>query len=80
MNKILIKISVIVLLFIPGIFSCTYASNKTQSAEISKIENDIYGFDYINDELSDRLSRLEKSIYGKPSTGDIGTRIKRLGI
>lgn len=56
----------------------TYAASKTQSAEISKIENDIYGFDYLNDELKNRVSRLEKTIYGKESTGDLNSRIKKL--
>ena len=42
-----------------------FAYSKTQMAEISKIESELYGFDYINDELSKRVARLEKSIYGK---------------
>ena len=45
---------------------------------ISKIENDIYGFDYTNDSTQNRVSRLEKTIYGKSSTGDINKRIKKL--
>lgn len=56
----------------------THAANKSQRAEISKIENDIYGFDYLNDELKNRVSRLEKTIYGKESTGDLNFRIKKL--
>lgn len=50
----------------------------TQNAEISKIENEIYGFDYINDELKSRVARLEKSVYGKEKSGNLNTRIKNL--
>ena len=45
---------------------------------ISKIENDIFGFDYTNDSTQNRVSRLDKTIYGKSSTGDINKRIKKL--
>lgn len=54
------------------------AVQSPQNAEISKIENDIYGFDYINDTLLKRIERLEKTIYGKPSSGDIKKRITKL--
>lgn len=74
------------LLIYTGIIFClfsfcpqeTYAYNKTQNAEISKIENDIYGFDYTNDELNNRVARLEKTIYGKESSGNLNQRIKKL--
>ncbi len=56
----------------------TYSANQTQMAEISKIENNLYGFDYINDELKNRVSRLEKTIYGKEFSGDLTSRIKKL--
>ncbi len=52
--------------------------SATQNAEISKIENELYGFDYINDDLKNRVGRLEKTIYGKESSGDLSNRIKRL--
>lgn len=50
----------------------------SQSSTISKIENELYGFDYTNDSSQNRVARLEKTIYGKASTGDINKRIKRL--
>lgn len=53
-------------------------ASKTQNAEISKIENNLYGFDYINDELKNRVARLEKTIYGKESSGDLSNRLKRI--
>ena len=56
----------------------SFANNSTQNAEISKIENNLYGFDYINDELKNRVARLEKTVYGKESSGDLSRRIKKL--
>ncbi len=55
-----------------------YATVERSESIITKIENDIYGFDYSNDSSLNRVSRLEKSVYGKTSTGDINKRIKRL--
>ena len=76
MRKILVFLSVIFIL-LTGSFCNLYAA-QPQSAEISKIENDIYGFDYTNDELSRRVERLEKTIYGKASSGDLSKRIQKL--
>lgn len=65
-----------------SIYTCflpnALCAGQTQNAEISKIENELYGFDYINDELKSRVSRLEKTIYGKESKGDLSARIKKL--
>lgn len=58
--------------------SYAYSASKTQIAEISKIENELYGFDYLKDSFEDRLKRLEKTIYGKSSSGDISTRFKKI--
>ena len=55
-----------------------YAAVEKSESIITKIENDIYGFDYSNDSSQNRVSRLEKTVYGKTSTGDINKRIKRL--
>lgn len=54
------------------------SASITQNAEISKIENELYGFDYLNEELSKRVKRLEKTIYGKEANGDLNSRIKKL--
>ena len=72
MKKVILKI-IILLLFI---CSPAYCSTK-QNAEISKIETDFYGFEYTNDSIQNRVSRLEKTIYGKASTGDINKRITK---
>ena len=77
MKKFFVYIFLVLVLNFIGI-SPSLASNQTQSAEISKIENDIYGFDYLNDNLNNRVARLEKTVYGKESFGDISARIKKL--
>ncbi len=74
------KLLVIFLLFTffnIGIMPILAAVEKPESI-ITKIENDIYGFDYSNDSSQNRISRLEKTVYGKSSTGDVNKRIKRL--
>lgn len=73
MNKILLIFFIIISIFyIPN---SVYASvNDT----LNKIENDFYGFNYSNDKTNNRVERLEKSIYGKISTGDINKRITKL--
>ena len=55
-----------------------FAMNKTQIATISKIENNLFGFDYTNDSDQNRIARLEKTIYGKPSDGNLNKRLEKL--
>lgn len=73
MNKLLY-------IFIPIImfFSCPVMANSTIEASITKIENSIFGYDYSKDSSTKRLERLEKTIYGKVSSGDINKRLKKL--
>ena len=73
MKKIL-HIILVVILFI-FICSCVYASSEDT---LSKIENDIYGFSYNKDKSISRVERLEKTIYGRVSTGDVNKRIIKL--
>ena len=77
MKKLLIYLSIFVYIFSFIPVEC-FGATKVQNAEISKIENDIFGFDYINDELKTRVSRLEKVIYGKEHSGDLSQRIKKI--
>ena len=52
-----------------------YPSNNDT---LTKIENNLFGFDYSTDSNQTRVERLEKTIYGKSSSGDINKRIKKL--
>lgn len=56
----------------------SFSATKTQVAEISKIENELYGFDYVKDDFESRLKRLEETIYGKASSGDVNSRLKKI--
>jgi len=56
--------------------SVCLASNNAQS--LGKIENSLFGFEYVNDAESQRVSRIEKEIYGSENTGDINKRIAKL--
>ncbi len=49
-----------------------------QTAAISKIENNIYGFEYKKDSTQKRVERLEQTVYGKISSGDLNKRLKKL--
>ena len=70
----------ILYIFIPifFIFSISVADSSTMDASISKIENSLFGYDYSKDSSSKRIERLEKTVYGKASTGDINKRLKKL--
>ncbi len=74
------KIISVILIFSLFIFqtSLTPVYAETQNELLAKIENDFYGFDYTKDTAQNRVARLEKSIYGKVSAGDINKRIKKL--
>ncbi len=75
MKKIIIYIFILISFCLPVSVNAT---SRIQTAEISKIETSLFGFDYVNDELNTRIARLEKAIYGKESTGDLNTRAKKL--
>ena len=77
MKKFLIYISVFVYLF-SFVPIKSHGAVNPQIAEINKIENEIFGFDYINDELKNRVSRLEKTIYGKEFSGDLSNRLNKI--
>ena len=76
MKKILIYISIFIYLFsfVPLEVS---ANNKTQQVEISKIENELFGFDYSKDDINKRVARLEERIYGKEVGGNLQDRLKK---
>lgn len=77
MKKILAIFLMFLYIFVFTGFNVEAVTQKSDSL-ITKIENDIYGFDYSNDSAQNRISRLEKTVYGKSSNGDINKRIKKL--
>ena len=75
MKKIISTTLILLYLLIPASFEVYASSNEST---ITKIENDIYGFDFSKDSLKNRAARLEKTIYGQASAGDLNKRIKKL--
>lgn len=67
---------VIVLLLIFSVNLYAHAGSYTPT--LGKIENVLYGFQYDGEDDSSRLARIEKSVYGKSSSGDVGNRIAKL--
>ena len=65
---------IILILTIAMTVQCAYPANTT----LDNIENSLYGFTYSNESDSLRVSRIEKKVYGKSSTGQISTRIAKL--
>lgn len=74
MKKIIISVFIYILVLIP----CIPVYSAVNTNTITKIENELFGFDYTNDNSKSRVERIEKTIYGKVSTGDINKRIKRI--
>ena len=54
-----------------------YAEAGTYTPTLGKIENVLYGFQYDGEDDSSRLARIEESVYGTSSGGDVGQRIKK---
>ncbi len=75
MKKIFTNTIIFLTLISFGYIAPIYANTNDT---LSKIENDLFGFDYSKDSNQNRVSRLEKTIYGKASSGDINKRIKKL--
>ena len=48
------------------------------SNTLGKIENVLYGFQYSTDSEENRMSRIEKTVYGNTNTGSISERINKL--
>ena len=71
-------LTILLILIYTAVYTPVFAAITTQTSTISKIENDIYGFEYKNESVQNRVARLEKTIYGKASTGDINKRVKRI--
>ena len=76
MKKFLISFSIIIYLFMSlplGVFA-----NNQQNAQVSKVETELFGFDYPNDSFNNRIIRLEKSVYGKEMNGNLNARVAKL--
>lgn len=60
-------------------FTTTFAANNAWNAQISKMENSIWGFEYSKDDTSKRLSRIETNVFGSQNSNlSVNDRIKKL--
>ena len=77
MKKFIILIAILTYLF-SYLQLSSYGASIPQNAEISKIETELFGFEYLNENIEKRISRLEESIYGKSFNGDLSKRLKKI--
>ena len=75
MTKFIYKLFMITTVFIYTINIPIYA-NINES--LTKIENSVFGYDYSKDTNENRISRLEKAVYGKTNSGNLNNRITKL--
>lgn len=73
----MLKKILITFLFIILSTNLTFADSKT-SKILSRIENNLFGIEYKNQNESTRLSRIEEQVYGEAKSGNIKTRLENL--
>lgn len=56
--------------------SCVYAASN--GAFLDKVENSVFGYNFPNESDLARLNRIEETIYGKKSSGQLQARIAKL--
>jgi hypothetical protein len=67
------KKTIILLLLISLLAPCANCDTT-----LDKIENKLYGFEYSNDTETQRLNRIEESVYGKTFSGQNSARLAKL--
>ncbi len=72
MKKIILII--LIILIIP--LNPAFASKISES--LSAVENNIFGYDYVNDSDTKRVERLEEQLYGEKKTGVLSKRIENI--
>ena len=70
MKKLIVLFAVLISM------NMAYSSPYTQT--INNLENVLYGYQYSNETDAGRISRIEETVYGKASSGDINMRINKL--
>ncbi len=81
MKKILCNfILAATMLVLSGFYiTCQAAPTITLAKHLSKIENDLWGFEYGSDSENERLSRIEQNVFGKANTVDtVEKRIEKI--
>lgn len=68
-------ISTILFLFLTT--NCAFAESKT-SKTLSRIENNLFGIEYADNNDTERLSRIEEHVYGQTKDGSVKLRLENL--
>lgn len=66
------------IIFLALILACPTVLASQYSSTIDKIENSLYGFTYSNETETNRLNRIEETVYGSSSKEQINNRISKL--
>ena len=66
------------IIFLALIFSCPMVFASQYTSTLDKIENSLYGYTYSNESDTARVNRIEESVYGKASQGQMNNRIAKL--
>ena len=70
MKKIIVISAIILCFNITGV--------NAQNTTLDKIENTLYGFQYESQSDTERLARIEESVYGQVNSGSNAQRIAKL--
>ncbi|MBD5401728.1 hypothetical protein HDR58_02845 [bacterium] len=67
-----------IIIFLVLVLTSSSVSASQYSSTIDKIENSLFGFTYTNESETQRVNRIEESVYGKSSSEQMQTRIAKL--
>ena len=73
-----VSVIFIIISLIMNFTLCAFSIPKNISNELSKIENELFGYDSSNKKIEDRIQNLERTIYGKSSQGNINSRFNKI--
>lgn len=65
------------ILFLTLVTNCAFAESKT-SKTLSRIENNLFGIEYTDNSDTERVSRIEKLVYGETKEGSVKMRLENL--
>lgn len=77
MRKIFVNIFFVLLLSsVSPLFA--YAGGLSENDVLTAVENNLFGYDYKNEQNTNRVERIETHLYGSKRTGDLASRLKTI--
>lgn len=67
-----------IIIFLAIFLTCQSVYAGQNSSTLDKIENSLFGFTYSSETETARLNRIEQSVYGKESSGQVQNRVAKL--